>query len=346
MTIDPWYLEHLRCPVDHVPLQYVHGTLVSPAGRNYPVVDGVPVMLVDEAEQTQWVARASLDRARQGKVDERAPELYLESLGVKPHDRMAMVELYRNNPTGIDPVVAHMVTYTSGLTYRHLMGKLDRYPIPEIRLPESQGETLLDVGCNWGRWSVAAARKGYAVVGIDPSMGGVMAARRVARQLGLPIRFVVGDGRYLPFEESSFDVAFSFGVLQHFSKENAKATLASMARVLKPGGDCSVQIAHWLGIRQLQHQFFALLREEREFDVRYWGIGELKRTFNELVGPSRVTVDCYFGLGLQKADAEMMHRGMRALIGTSEFLRRLSLKIPLLKYVADSVYVDSVRAEP
>ena len=80
--------------------------------------------------------------------------------------------------------------------------------------------------------------------------------------------------------------------------------------------------------------------------MRYWGIGELKRTFNELIGPSRVTVDCYFGLGLQKADAAMMHRGMRALIGTSEFLRRLSFKIPLLKYVADSVYVDSVRAQP
>ena len=50
--------------------------------------------------------------------------------------------------------------------------------------------------------------------------------------------------------------------------------------------------------------------------MRYWGIGELKRTFNQLIGPSCVTVDCYFGLGLQKADAEMMHRGMRALIGT------------------------------
>ena len=68
----------------------------------------------------------------------------------------------------------------------HLMGKLDRYPIPEIRLPESQGETLPDVGCNWGRWSVAAARKGYAVVGIDPSMGGVMAARRWPGSWGSP----------------------------------------------------------------------------------------------------------------------------------------------------------------
>jgi ubiquinone/menaquinone biosynthesis C-methylase UbiE/uncharacterized protein YbaR (Trm112 family) len=345
MSIDPWYLEHLRCPVEHTPLQLVDGALVSPGGRSYPVVDGVPVMLVEDAEQTQWVAGASLDRAKHGKVDDRAPELYLESLGVEPHDRTAMVELYRSNPDGIDPVVAHMVAYTSGYTYVHLMGKMKRYPIPEIRLPDSNGETLLDVGCNWGRWSIAAAQKGYSVVGIDPSMGGVMAARRVARQLDLPIRFVIGDGRFLPFRESSFDWTFCFGVLQHLSKENARSTVTSMARVLKPGGNCQIQIAHWLGIRQLQHQFFRLFREEREFDVRYWGVGELKRTFSKLVGPSRVTVDCYFGLGLQKADAEMMHPGMRALIGTSEFLRRLSLKLPLLTYVADSVYVDSVRAE-
>ena len=38
---------------------------------------------------------------------------------------------------------------------------------------------LLDIGCSWGRWSLAAARKGYSVVGIDPSLGAVMAARRI-----------------------------------------------------------------------------------------------------------------------------------------------------------------------
>jgi SAM-dependent methyltransferase/uncharacterized protein YbaR (Trm112 family) len=345
MALDPWYLEHLRCPVEHTRLEYRDGELVSPAGRSYPVIDGVPVMLVENVEQTQWVAEASMKRARNGEVDERAPELYLESLGVEPHDRTAMVEQYRNNPMGIDPVVAHMVAYTSGFTYVHLMGKMTRYPIPEIRIPESNGETLLDVGCNWGRWSIAAARKGYSVVGIDPSMGGVMAARRVARQLELPIRYVIGDGRYLPFEASSFDWTFSFGVLQHLSKDNAKATLASMARVLKPGGSCQVQISHWFGVRQLQHQLMRGFREGRDFEVRYWSIGELKKTFSRLVGPSRISVDCYFGLGLQKADAEMMHPGMKVLIGTSESLRRLSMKLPVLKYVADSLYVDSVRAE-
>ena len=86
-------------------------------------------------------------------------------------------------------------------------------------------------------------------------------------------------------------------------------------------------------------------RAARDFEVRSWGAGEIRRGFERLVGPSRLSVDCYFGLGLQKADAELMQVGFRILIATSEFLRRLSLKVPLLKYVADSLYVDSVRTE-
>jgi hypothetical protein len=35
---------------------------------------------------------------------------------------------------------------------------------------------------------------------------------------------------------------------------------------------------------------------------------------------------------------------MKGLIGTSEWLRRLSLRLPALKYVADSLYVKLVRS--
>jgi cyclopropane fatty-acyl-phospholipid synthase-like methyltransferase len=40
------------------------------------------------------------------------------------------------------------------------------------------GKLLLDIGCSWGRWSISAARNGWCVVGIDPSLGAIMAARR------------------------------------------------------------------------------------------------------------------------------------------------------------------------
>ena len=53
-NVDPKLLEILVCPLTKVPLRYDRekGELVSEqAGLAYPVRDGVPVMLVDEARQ-------------------------------------------------------------------------------------------------------------------------------------------------------------------------------------------------------------------------------------------------------------------------------------------------------
>ena len=52
MTIDPWLLERLVCPLTRTPLTLdeAAGELLSPAaGLAYPIRDGVPVMLVEEA---------------------------------------------------------------------------------------------------------------------------------------------------------------------------------------------------------------------------------------------------------------------------------------------------------
>ncbi len=50
--IDPKLLEILVCPVTHVPLRYdaARQELVSDqAGLAYPIRDGIPIMLSDEA---------------------------------------------------------------------------------------------------------------------------------------------------------------------------------------------------------------------------------------------------------------------------------------------------------
>ena len=52
MSLDPWLLERLVCPVTRGPLVFDEDTseLVSEAaGLAYPVRDGVPVMLVEAA---------------------------------------------------------------------------------------------------------------------------------------------------------------------------------------------------------------------------------------------------------------------------------------------------------
>jgi len=52
--IDPWLLERLVCPVTRRPLRLdeTTGELVSEAaGLAYPIRDGVPVLLVEEARR-------------------------------------------------------------------------------------------------------------------------------------------------------------------------------------------------------------------------------------------------------------------------------------------------------
>lgn len=53
MSIDPWLLERLVCPVTRTPLRHDAATnrLVSDAaGRAYPIRDGVPVLLAEAAQ--------------------------------------------------------------------------------------------------------------------------------------------------------------------------------------------------------------------------------------------------------------------------------------------------------
>lgn len=343
--MDHWYLENLVCPLDGLPLSYCDGSLVSQAGRKYPVVDGVPVMLVNEAEQTIGVASASLARARGEPIgiDARAPQLYLESLGISEAEKAGLVRLARSGGSEIDPVVAYMIGATSGITYKHLIGALKEYPIPELRLPDCEGAALLDLGCNWGRWSIAGVRKGYSVTGIDPSLGAIMAARRVARQLDLTIKYVVADARYLPFKVASFGFVFSYSVLQHLSEANVITVLSQIRRVLRPDGISLIQMPNWLGVRSLYHQARRRFREARNFEVRYWSLRELKRAFEENIGQSDISVDCYFGLGLQRSDRHLMPPLLRSAIDLSELLRLMSQKFVTLKCFADSVYVASVK---
>jgi SAM-dependent methyltransferase/uncharacterized protein YbaR (Trm112 family) len=343
--LDPWYLTHLACPRDHLALHEAGARLACSAGHSYPVVNGVPVLLLDDVAQTMGIAEESMKRANAVPAADGDPAsaLYLETLGISEEEKRGLTALASDGRSAIDPVVAFMVGATSGYMYKHLIGTLDSYPIPDLRLPPGRGKRLLDIGCNWGRWSIAAARKGYDVVGIDPQLGAVMAAKRVTGSLGLPARFVVGDARYLPFPDDSFDHVFSYSVLQHLSREDVRLVLSGVGRTLAHGGTASIQMPTVFGVRCLYHQARRRFREGTGFDVRYWTIPALEALFSREIGPATTSVDCYFGIGLQRSDSALMPAPLKAILATSEWLRAASQFAPVLKYAADSVYVTAVK---
>ena len=328
--MDEWLIEHLACPRDHDQLELDGGTILRcPSGHAYPCVDGVPVLLLDDVEPTHSQYTRSLEQARETVAN--SPE--------EVNDIPVVGDT-------VDPFVQGIVSGTGGNLYKPLTGKLVRYPIPELPLPPATGQHFLDVGCNWGRWSLSAARKGYSCVGIDVSLDAIMSARRVSRQLGHSPLFLVADARFLPFKPNSFEVVFSYSVLQHFSKADVRRCLPEFDRVLNSPGRSLIQMPNRFGFLGLWNQAKQKLSEPGRFHVRYWGPWELRHTFRDAIGPTALAVDGYFSLGIgEVADRASLRMRHRIVVMCSDLLRRASKAIPWMTWLADSLYVESTHLE-
>lgn len=324
--MNEWLRNNLVCPRDKQKLDIQNNRLVCPDNHIYPIISDVPVMLVDDAVSTHGYIEETLAKVSEVQASGELAETTEETKG----------------ETEVDWFVQHEVPYTSGILYFAVQHKLTRYPIPETRLKPGSGERLLDIGCNWGRWSIAAAQKNYRPVGIDPSLNAVLAARRVSKQLGADCDFIVGDARFLPFADDAFDVVFCYSVYQHLSKENVRASLDEVSRVLKLNGKTLIQMSNKYGIRQYQQHRRRGFTEGEGFEVRYWKPSEMMETFTAKIGDTVMTADCYFGLGIQNADADLLPVKYKAVVYSSVFLRKLSQFIKPMVKVADSVYLDSV----
>ena len=327
----------LASPIDGRPMRRVGDTLKSDSGHEFPIVEGIPILLLPDTNDTIGAMAASRAVvAGMENVNSHDP-YYLDTLGLTPEERTRFRKEVGRKDSEIDPVAAFMIGATNGILYKNLVGRLPRYPIPHFRLEDGKDKLLLDLGCNWGRWCVAAAGRGFLPVGLDPQFGAVLAAKRVAEQLGVKAFFVCGDARHLPFRHDVFDTVFSYSVLQHLPQKDVLRIAQESRRVLKAGGETFIQMPNALGIRCLQHQIMRGFREPRDFEVRYWMLRHLRRLFEREVGTTKLEIDCFFGLGLQGSDVDLMRFPFSFLVRVSELLRRLPVLIP----VADSVYVRS-----
>jgi SAM-dependent methyltransferase len=94
---------------------------------------------------------------------------------------------------------------------------------------------VVDLGCGPGAHSLALARRGYAVVGIDSSPRMVEVARSRAKREGVEATFEVGDvSGPLPFADTSLDAALAILLVQHLSRPTA--FVDEVRRCLRPGG--------------------------------------------------------------------------------------------------------------
>jgi len=323
---DPTLLSVLVCPRSKEPLTLKGNKLTSACGNEYPIVDGIPILLLSDVPTTGSGGAELTFKQVQGK------------------EPLLDYSLRTPDPQGsltVDPLVQEFVAAAGGNLYKRVRDRLVDYPIPEFPLEGREKQLLIDLGCHWGRWSLAAARKGFFVVGVDPSLEAVRAARRIAKQLDISAHFVVGDGRYLPFKDTVADVVFSFSVLQHFSRPDVKRALESIQRILKPNGLSLVQMPNCWSVLGLYHLIRRGFRDGRGFEVRYWSPSELKTVFDASIGKTDLYVDSFLSLNAQVSDLRLLPWFERVVVRASGLMVDLSNSIPRLQSLADSLYVKS-----
>lgn len=140
---------------------------------------------------------------------------------------------------------------------------------------------VLDLACGWGRHSLALARLGFRVTAIDLSTTLLSGAVTRSREAGLPIEWIRGDIRALPFGRQFDAVLCLFSSLGYFpSDDDDLRVLREVCRVLAPGGRLLLETMH----RDLL---------AREFVERDWWEGPdgspvlVEREFDAVAGVSR-----------------------------------------------------------
>ncbi|WP_064706192.1 class I SAM-dependent methyltransferase [Rhizobium bangladeshense] len=102
-------------------------------------------------------------------------------------------------------------------------------------LPDNlQGKRVLEVGCGRGSLSAYFADAGWDCTLLDISEAAIDLARAAFSAHDLRARFEVGDCLKMPFEQGSFDLVFSIGLLEHF--EEIEQAISEQVRTLAPGG--------------------------------------------------------------------------------------------------------------
>lgn len=177
--------------------------------------------------------------------------------------------------------------------------------MPEVmEFAKHAGERLLEIGAGMGTDHAQYAKHGAIVTDVDLSSGHLALAKENFALRGLQGTFVHQDAETLPFEDNTFDVVYSNGVIHH--TPNTQQVVDEIYRVLKPGGKAIIMVyaenslhywrnlVGWLGLAQgkiYNHSIGQIMSESVEISendarplVKVYTARRLRNMFNRFNG--------------------------------------------------------------
>lgn len=165
-------------------------------------------------------------------------------------EKAAVREYWEAQPCGSDAAAAEWAT-------RPFFDEIEehRYTAEPFvcRFAEFQqwsGKRILEIGVGSGTDFVNFARAGAVASGVDLTEQGVALTRRRLELEGLEGDVRVADAENLPFDDGTFDLVYSWGVLHH-TPDTEKA-IGEVRRILKPDGEARIMLYarySWTGFR-------------------------------------------------------------------------------------------------
>lgn len=219
-------MKHLVCPSCRAPVRILElsdderdGVVGHEGGgctEVYPVIDGIPRMIVGP-ERRQLCAQ----RAAWFSVGGRAERFAGWAVTAGRAARLSVVGRFDRE----------WQAFSSVGTAEHARLFSDYFDLvpAEVIGPD---RIALDAGCGGGRWAHEVQRHGARVIAIDLGLSIEVAARNTAASGR--VACIQADVCRLPVRGGAVDLAYSLGVLHHV--ERTEDGLRELARITRPGG--------------------------------------------------------------------------------------------------------------
>jgi ubiquinone/menaquinone biosynthesis C-methylase UbiE/uncharacterized protein YbaR (Trm112 family) len=238
-------LDELVCPACRLSLRAAAEALhCNSCGRTFPVLLGIPDLRL---EPDPWISIVD-DRNKGERLEKEHPGAGVDALVNAYWDMTPGTPAYQK---------ARFTQYV-----REGEARSAEFLALDVSVAPALGQHWLDLGCGTGDFSVAAARSGATVTGLDVAFRWLVVARRRASSAQIGVRYVCGNAERLPFPDASFSRVVALGLLEHCHRP--WDVLAEVQRVLRPGGDVVIRTVNR----------YSLLPEPH---VHVWGVGYLPR---------------------------------------------------------------------